>query len=518
MRARLRPDDEHVGDRRVADPGLGADEPIAAVDLLGPRRHAAGIGAGARLGQAEAADELAARQARQVFAPLVLVAVGVDRIHDERALHAHHRAEAGVDPLDLARHQAVGDVTGAGAAEFLRQRHPEQPRFAHQAEELRVGLLLEIGLLDARREFLCGEISRGVADHPLVLGELGFEQERIVPLERTEIGSVKSAHCNALGFRQRRSILPGGGQRRGRAHGGSWKERGREPIIPEMQNDPLSHGLWEMTAPPAPPTSPLEGEVRADVAVVGCGYTGLSTALHLAEAGAKVVALEAVEIGFGGAGRNVGLVNAGMWLAPDDIVERLGADYGERLLNLLGGGPAEVYALVDKHGIDCELVRNGTLHCAVGRAGLAKIEERARQWGARGAPVRLLTQAETARRIGVDIYAGSLLDLRAGIIQPLAYARGLAGAAIAAGAAIHTRSPVRSAERTGKTWTLATDGGTVIADWIAVATDAYGGPAMAAGAPRAGLRALFQFRHPAFERRAAGRRSSPAARAAGTRG
>ena len=245
-----------------------------------------------------------------------------------------------------------------------------------------------------------------------------------------------------------------------------------------MNNDPLTHGLWEMTAPPAPPTSPLKGEVRADVAVVGCGYTGLSTALRLAEAGAKVVALEAVEVGFGGAGRNVGLVNAGMWLAPDEIVKRLGADHGERLLKLLGGGPAEVYAMVEKHGIDCELVKNGTLHCAIGRSGLAKIEERARQWGARGAPVKVLSREETARRIGVDIYAGSLLDLRAGTIQPLAYARGLAGAAIAAGAAIHTRSPVRSAERTGKLWTLTTDGGTVAADRVAVATDAY-----AEGAP-----------------------------------
>jgi glycine/D-amino acid oxidase-like deaminating enzyme len=240
-----------------------------------------------------------------------------------------------------------------------------------------------------------------------------------------------------------------------------------------MQNDPLSHGLWEMTAPPAPPTAPLKGEVRADVAIVGCGYTGLSAALHLAQAGAKVAAIEAVEIGFGGAGRNVGLVNAGMWLAPDDITDRLGSDYGERLLTLLGGGPAEVYALVDKHQIDCELVRNGTLHCAVGRAGLAKIEERAGQWGARGAPVRLLDRAETSKRIGVDIYEGSLLDLRAGTIQPLAYARGLAGAAIAAGAAIHTLSPARSAERAGKVWRLKTDAGTVAADWIVVATDAY---------------------------------------------
>ena len=147
-----------------------------------------------------------------------------------------------------------------------------------------------------------------------------------------------------------------------------------------MQNDALSHGLWEMTAPPAPPTSPLKGEVRADVAIIGCGYTGLSTALHCAEAGAKVVALEAVEIGFGGAGRNVGLVNAGMWLAPDDVATRLGPDYGERLLELLGDGPSEVEALVTKHGLDCEFVRNGTLHCAIGPSGLAKIEERCAQW------------------------------------------------------------------------------------------------------------------------------------------
>ncbi len=242
-----------------------------------------------------------------------------------------------------------------------------------------------------------------------------------------------------------------------------------------MQNDPLSHGLWEMTAPPAPPTSPLKGEIRADVAVVGCGYTGLAAALRLAEVGVKVVALEAVEIGFGGAGRNVGLVNAGMWLAPRDIMTRLGPDYGERILSLLGGAPVEVFKLIEAYAIDCEPVRNGTLHCAVGRTGLAEIEERAQQWGARGAPVRFLSAAETAARIGADVYAGSLIDMRAGTIQPFAYARGLGSAAITAGAAIHTQSPVRAAERTGKVWRLTTDSGTVAADWVAVATDAYGG-------------------------------------------
>ena len=162
--------------------------------------------------------------------------------------------------------------------------------------------------------------------------------------------------------------------------------------------------------------------------------------------------------------------------------------------------------LVDKHGD--RLRACAQRHAALrGRRARASPRSRsARGNGARAARRSAFsTQPRPRKRIGVDIYAGSLLDLRAGIIQPLAYARGLAGAAIAAGAAIHTRSPVRSAERTGKTWTLATDGGTVAADWVAVATDAYGGAPMAAGAPRAGLRALFQFRHPAFERRAAGR-------------
>ena len=133
-------------------------------------------------------------------------------------------------------------------------------------------------------------------------------------------------------------------------------------------------------------------------------------------------------------------------------------------------------------------MRNGTLHCATGQSGLAKIEERHAQWGARGAKVELLGREETARRIGVDIYAGSLLDMRAGTIQPLAYARGLAKAALAAGAGIHTQSPVRSAERTGKAWRLKTDGGIVAADWIVVATDAYAEGALWAQGKREQIR------------------------------
>ena len=240
-----------------------------------------------------------------------------------------------------------------------------------------------------------------------------------------------------------------------------------------MLNDRRSHGLWEKTAPAAPVTPALTGAVTADVVIVGGGYTGLSAALHLAEAGRSVVLLEAVEIGFGGAGRNVGLINGGMWVMPDDIPGVLGPVHGERALDLLGGAPLLVRELVKSHAIPCEIETNGTLHLAVGEDGLKELQDRHRQWTARGAPVQLLSADETARRVGTGAYGGALFDPRAGTIQPLAYARGLATVALRAGANIHTGSAVTATERQGSGWVVRTAGGSVSAAWIIVATDAY---------------------------------------------
>ena len=240
-----------------------------------------------------------------------------------------------------------------------------------------------------------------------------------------------------------------------------------------MKDDPRSHGLWEASAPPAPVTGPLDGDLSMDVAIVGGGYTGLSAALYLAEGGASVAVLEAVGVGFGGSGRNVGLVNAGMWVMPDDLPDALGDTYGARLLALLGDGPRVVFDLIERHSIACEPERQGTLHCAVGRKGKRDLEARARQWQARGAPVRLLDADETARKVGTSAYTAALLDERAGTIQPLAYARGLADAAIAAGARIFTDAPVSAATDDGSGWCLSTPGGSVRARTVIVATNAY---------------------------------------------
>lgn len=248
-----------------------------------------------------------------------------------------------------------------------------------------------------------------------------------------------------------------------------------------MLNDPRSHGLWEQTAPAAPATEKLSGDHSVAVAVIGGGFTGISAALHLAQAGMQVAVVEAVEIGFGGAGRNVGLVNAGMWVMPEVLLKTLPDPYGNRLLDLLGDGPKLVFDIVRDHGLLCEAMHAGTLHCAHGQSGFDEITARARQWQARGADVELLDAARAARLLGTRKYAGALLDRRAGTIQPLAYVRGLAMAAQNAGAKLFTQSPVIAIERKGDQWLIRTAHGRVSADWVILSTDAYGsGPGDAA--------------------------------------
>lgn len=239
-------------------------------------------------------------------------------------------------------------------------------------------------------------------------------------------------------------------------------------------NDRLRElGLWAETAPPLPNLQPLQGQASCDVAVIGGGFTGVSAALHLAEAGVQVTLLEARRIGYGGSGRNVGLVNAGLWVLPDDVVKALGPDYGERLNTTLGGSPDLVFRLIERYAIECEALRNGTLHCAHSPAGYRYLREREAQWGKRGAPVKLLSREDAASRIGSKAYHGALLDMRAGTVQPLAYVHGLARAAVQEGAKLYIESPVIGISRNQGKWHLQTPAGTLQARAVIMATNAY---------------------------------------------
>lgn len=240
-----------------------------------------------------------------------------------------------------------------------------------------------------------------------------------------------------------------------------------------LTRDPLSHGLWARSAAPPPATGTLTGSMNADVLVIGGGFTGLAAALRLAEQGASVVVLEARDIGYGASGRNVGLVNAGLWLSPQAIMDKLGSDYGERLLTLLGDAPSRVFELITRHGMDCEPMQNGTLHCAHSPAGFEDLRRRAEDWNARGVPVELLEKPKAAGRIGSDYFHGALLDPRAGTVQPLGYSRGLAVAAVHAGARIYTGTAVRALSPTNDGWRAETGDGSVSAGKVIVATNAY---------------------------------------------
>ncbi|QVQ29183.1 NAD(P)/FAD-dependent oxidoreductase [Achromobacter deleyi] len=239
---------------------------------------------------------------------------------------------------------------------------------------------------------------------------------------------------------------------------------------------PLSPSLWAATAAAPPPTEPLSASTQADVLVVGGGYAGLSTALHLAERGIKAVLLEAREIGFGGSGRNGGQVIPGLKYDPDALLSMFGPERGERLLRFAGATADSVFNLIERHAMDVPHVRNGWIQGAHNPEALRVAHERAAQWARHGADAQPLDRAQVARLIGADKYLGGWLDKRAGAVQPLSYARGLARAALNAGAFLHTDTPVTGLKREGGKWTASTARGpTVTADRVVMCTNAYGG-------------------------------------------
>jgi glycine/D-amino acid oxidase-like deaminating enzyme len=240
------------------------------------------------------------------------------------------------------------------------------------------------------------------------------------------------------------------------------------------RHDTHAPSLWAATAPAGPATVPCSESKTVDVAIVGGGYTGLSAALHLAEAGASVCLLEAREIGWGASGRNGGQVIPGLKYDPDQLRVRFGAERAESLIDTIGHAADTVFDLIQRHRIDCDAVRQGWIQPAHSAKAMRTLEQRAAQWARHGAPVELLDQAEVTRRIGTSAYVGAWVDRRAGSIHPLKYCHGLAQAALAQGAALHSHTPVTRLERQGQRWLLHTaQGAHISASQVIIATNGY---------------------------------------------
>ncbi|HEY1912033.1 MAG TPA: FAD-binding oxidoreductase [Vicinamibacterales bacterium] len=225
-------------------------------------------------------------------------------------------------------------------------------------------------------------------------------------------------------------------------------------------------GQLPVNVPPLP--------ARADVVVVGAGYTGLAAARHLAHSGASVLVIERETIGWGASSRNGGQVLTGMKLDPGTLVARFGEARARELFEIANASIARLEALVATEAIDCEFERVGHIQLAWKPAHFAAFRDEqsllARVFAHR---VELISSGSHRAEIGSDRYHGVMVDERSGAINPARYVSGLAGAATRCGATIAEGVAVNAVDRGGDRWRVATTAGVVEAANVLFATNGY---------------------------------------------
>ena len=240
-----------------------------------------------------------------------------------------------------------------------------------------------------------------------------------------------------------------------------------------MPTAPHIHSWYADTATPHPPHPPLEGEETCDVCVVGGGYTGLMTALELAEHGFDVILLEAQRVGWGASGRNGGQVITG-YNKPMSTIERwVGRDDARRLWDLGEEAKTLLADRVERHAIACDLTW-GFVYAAVKPRHMADVADLDGEMRGRYGYDRILTldRATVREHVNSDAYIGGLHDSGSGHLHPLNYALGLARAASSAGVRVFEQSPVTAID-TGATPSARTARGKVRARFLVLAGNAY---------------------------------------------
>ncbi len=244
-------------------------------------------------------------------------------------------------------------------------------------------------------------------------------------------------------------------------------------------NDSLNMaGSWyAATANPARPglvrQSPAaSGTAHYDVAIVGGGATGVSAALHLAEAGARVVLLEAGRIGWGASGRNGGQIIPGLRWGADTLLARLGAERAGALFQLALSARDMVVERIARHGIACDLRLTGHLTTAVRPGDMAGFHAEAAAAARLGYPQLSVLDAPAARAAVATPNHGALRDAGGGHFHSLNYTLGLAAAAEQAGVVLHEASPVTRLEHTATGVRLHTPQAQITAHQAILAGDA----------------------------------------------
>jgi glycine/D-amino acid oxidase-like deaminating enzyme len=245
-----------------------------------------------------------------------------------------------------------------------------------------------------------------------------------------------------------------------------------QPLGQMDDEGPRASPLWLSTATAGPRVASLNQALVTDVLVIGGGIAGLSTALHLAEAGVDVCVIEARSIGGGATGQSGGLVAPDFIRhTPDSIGTALGRPAGERLTRMIGGSATQLFDLIRRVGIECDAQQDGFYTPAHTEALAAQQRSYAAQWASRGFPVRFVEGGEARALLGVDRYCGALRFDSGGSLNPLGFARGLATAAQRQGARLWADSPVVALTRAGGRWIARTPQGSVSARRLVLAAN-----------------------------------------------
>ncbi len=217
---------------------------------------------------------------------------------------------------------------------------------------------------------------------------------------------------------------------------------------------------------------PLRGEISADVAIIGAGYTGLSAAVALRREGFEVAVLEANTAGFGASGRNAGHLSPTIGKDLPTLIRLFGDERVRGLIAFTEAAISHVENLIETHEIACDYEPVGNVIAAVHPRQHARIDKAAEAAAKYGLPGELL-DADAMRAKGLPrAFTRGYLEPHGGILNPCLYARGLREAAIAAGARIYENSPVMRIEE-GEPAVVSTPSGTVRCPHVVIATNAY---------------------------------------------
>ncbi|MEH6549603.1 MAG: FAD-binding oxidoreductase [Pseudomonadales bacterium] len=218
--------------------------------------------------------------------------------------------------------------------------------------------------------------------------------------------------------------------------------------------------------------APLRGAQTADVCVIGAGFTGVSTALHLAERGYKVHVVEANKVGWGASGRNGGQLIGGM-SGEATVAKSLGPDSQKIIWDMHWAGHKIVRDRVETYNIQCDL-KSGYLDVAIKPRHLRDMQIETEALEKYNFPFehKIFSKQETQELIGTETYIGSMLNMGNGHLHPLNLCVGEARAAVSLGATISEQSPVLRIDKGAKS-TVVTEHGSVTADFVVLAGNAY---------------------------------------------